>query len=92
MCGAEMYNLGISADRRRQRKLEKAIRDFFAKRETDHTEYYIAGNGNVPDATRILTHRVSGDALEVVEMCRKVLWEICGVGQKEGLDFTLQER
>ena len=43
---------------------------------------YLAGNGRVPDATRILHYRLTGDASEVTVLVKRILAELYGVSER----------
>ena len=89
---AGKFSIGfIVVDWRREPETEKAIRDFFKKRNIVPTEDALAGNGEVPDATRFLTFPVRGNTARASSLCRQVLQEVYGVYEQEGLDFRLFE-
>ena len=83
--------LGLNVEWRSEPKKERDIRKLFAGLGLAPTEDYLAGNGGVPDATRVLTYPVPGDAPHVAALCRRVLHEIYGVADTERLDFTYEE-
>lgn len=83
--------LEMNVDWRSEPKKEHDIRRLFAGLGIAPTEDYLAGNGGVPDATRILSYPVLGDASKVAALCCRVLREIYGVTDTERLDFTYEE-
>jgi hypothetical protein len=84
-------SLALNVDWRSEPKKEHDIRRMFAGLGIAPTEDYLAGNGGVPDATRILTYPVPGDASKVAALCCRVLREIYGVTDTGRLDFTYTE-
>lgn len=83
--------LALNVEWRQEPQRERAIRSLFAKLKIAPTQDYLAGNGWVPDATRILDYPLSGDSREVAAVCKRVLREIYAVTDEEGLNFTFQE-
>jgi hypothetical protein len=84
-------NLGITVEWRRQQDKEETVRRFFSERGITPNRDYLAGNGNVPDATRVLHYPLEGDEERVTEICVQALREVCGIGDQDRLDFTYQE-
>jgi hypothetical protein len=82
----------LSVEWRDERPREAAIRGFFASRGLSPTEDYLAGNGDVPDATRLLAYPLAGSASEVTAITKRILQELCGVSPGEALDIGYTER
>jgi hypothetical protein len=84
--------LHLTMEWRAEPRREAAVRSFFAARDIGASEDYLAGNGGVPDATRLLAYPIAGDAAEVAALTRQALQELCGVSSHEGLDIGFTER
>lgn len=70
---------------------EQAIRTFFDSRGIDAADDYLAGNGGIDDATRILSYPVSGNSVELAELSRQILEHLCNVAPAEALDLSYSE-
>jgi hypothetical protein len=77
---------------RQEPEREKAIRGVFASLSIDPSEDYLAGNGGVPDATRLLAYPLSGDAKDVAALAKRILQELCYVSPTEPLDIGYREQ
>lgn len=64
---------------RDQPETEAAIRAFFASLGVTPWRDYLAGNGDVADATRIVAFPLSGDTTVVAALTKRILTELCGV-------------
>jgi hypothetical protein len=53
---------------------------------------YLAGNGGVPDATRILDYPIGGSTAEVTALTKRILQELCGVSPTEALDIKYEDK
>jgi hypothetical protein len=84
-------SLSLDVDWRRQPQQEQAIRRLFSGLNITPTQDYLAGNGDVPDATRVLEYPLTGGPAQVAGVCKRVLREVYGVTDRDGLDFTYQE-
>jgi hypothetical protein len=84
--------LHLTVEWRAEPKREAAIRSFFAARDIGASEDYLAGNGGVPDATRLLAYPIAGGATEVTALTKRALQELCGVSPSEPLDIGFTER
>jgi hypothetical protein len=88
----EAVEAHLTVEWREQPEREAAIRAFFKTRHIPAIEDYLAGNGAVPDATRLLAYPLSGTPPEVAAMTRRILEELCGVSSTEPLNVRYSER
>jgi hypothetical protein len=77
---------------RQEPQREAAIRAFFASRGISPTQDYLAGNGDVPDATRVFNYPLTGNASEITALTKGILQELCGVSPAEPLDIQYTEK
>jgi hypothetical protein len=77
----------LTIEWREEAQREKAIRDFFASLSITPFRDFLAGNGGVPDAMRVLEYRVSGSTAEVTALAKRILQELCGISASEALDI-----
>ena len=77
-------------DGRNINNMESNIRNLFNKYEITPTSDYLAGNGNIIDAIRVLAYPISGDCRQITDLCKLILSEIFSVSQQEGLKFYYQ--
>lgn len=77
----------LTVDWRQKAEKEAAIRAFFSSRGIAPTRDYLAGNGGIPDATRILQYPIAGSTVEVAALTKRILQELCGVTQTEALSI-----
>ena len=84
-------DLSISVDWRSEPDREKAIRKFFSERKLATYHDYLAGNGDVPDATRCLDYQLPPDVQFVTTLTKDVLREIYQLREHDALDFTYEE-
>jgi hypothetical protein len=82
----------LTVEWRQEPNREVAIRTFFASLGTPPSEDYLAGNGGIPDATRLLAYPLRGDALALAELTKRILRELCGVSPAEPLNIGYTER
>ena len=82
----------LNVEWRREPQREAAIRAFFGGLGIQPTVDYLAGNGGVPDATRLLGFPMTGNASEVAALTKRILQELCGVSSTEPLDIRYTER
>jgi hypothetical protein len=82
----------ISVEWRDEPQREAAIRGFFDSRGISPTEDYLAGNGDVPDATRLLAYPLAGGSSDVAALTKRILQELCGVSPAEPLNIGYTER
>lgn len=74
-------------DWRRQPEQEHRLREFFAQRSIAPVHDYLAGNGGVPDATRILMYPLPNSPESVAALCSDLLDSCFGVTSEETLQF-----
>jgi hypothetical protein len=79
-------------DWRKEPEREAAIRSFFNALNVAPTQDYLAGNGGVADATRVLSYPLKGNAVEVTALTKRILQELCGVSPSEALDISYKEK
>jgi hypothetical protein len=83
---------GLTVEWRREAKREADIRAFFSSLGIAPSHDYLAGNGGVPDATRILDYPISGSTVEVTALTKRILQELCGVSPTEALDIKYDDK
>ena len=74
---------GLTVEWRQESQRETAIRAFFSSLGIAPSRDYLAGNGGVADATRILEYPVTGSTAEVTALTKRILQELCGVSPTE---------
>lgn len=83
---------GLTVEWRQEAQREAAIRAFFSSLGIAPSRDYLAGNGGVPDATRILDYPITGSTAEVTALTKRILQELCGVSPTEALDIGYREK
>lgn len=83
--------IGLSVDWRLQPEQERAIREFFSQRELATFHDYLAGNGDVPDATRCLDFFLPSDGRYITALTKDLLRQIYKIQDQDSLHFTFQE-
>lgn len=83
---------GLTVEWRQEGQREAAIRAFFSWLQITPTRDYLAGNGGVPDATRILEYRISGTTAEVTTLTKRILKELCGISPTEALNIKYGDK
>ncbi len=83
---------GLNLEWRQQGQREATIRSFFRSLGVEPSQDYLAGNGGVPDATRILEYPVKGSTAEVTALSKRILQELCGVSPAEALNISYGEK
>ena len=78
---------GLIVEWRQEAQREATIRAFFSSLGIKPSRDYLAGNGGVPDATRILDYPITGSTAEVAALTKRILQELCGVSPTEALDI-----
>ncbi|HEY6228702.1 MAG TPA: hypothetical protein VI282_16405 [Verrucomicrobiae bacterium] len=79
-------------DARTEAKREAKIRAFFKNLGAEPSSDYLAGNGSVSDATRMLSYPVNGNAEQLTALAEKILTQLCGVSTNEALEISFEER
>jgi hypothetical protein len=82
--------LSFCVNWRTEPEMERALRDTFERLGTAPIEDYLAGNGSVVDATRVLTYPVSRDFTVLAALCEDILQGIFGIPPTAGLGFLYQ--
>jgi hypothetical protein len=82
----------LTIEWRQEAAREAAVREFFKSRGTEPSTDYLAGNGGVPDATRILEYPIPGNPAEVTALTKKILEELCAVTPSEALDIKYDDK
>ena len=70
---------------------EAAIREFFARRSISPSDDYLAANGGVPEAARILSFPMPRDAALVAQIAADLLREIYRLRDSTALDIRYTE-
>ena len=83
---------GLTVERRQEPEREAAIGSFFTSIGITPSRDYLASNGGVPDATRILHYPIQGSAAEVTALTKRILQELCGVSPSEALAISYSEK
>jgi hypothetical protein len=83
---------GLTVEWRQEAPREAAIRAFFSSLGIAPSQDYLAGNGGVPDATRILDYPIKGSTAEVTALTKRILQELCGVSATEALDISYGDK
>ena len=87
-----LVEAGINLDWRKEGQREATIRSFFGSLGVAPSQDYLAGNGGVPDATRILEYPVKGSTADVTALTKRILQELCGVSPAEALNISYGEK
>jgi hypothetical protein len=77
----------LTVEWRQDAQREASIRSFFRSLGIAPSRDYLAGNGGVPDASRILEYPLSGSTVEVTALTKRILQELCSVSPTEALDI-----
>lgn len=85
-------SLGLTVDVKRLRSREAAIREFFARRRIVPSIDYLAGNGGVSEATRVLGFPMPHDAVGVAEIASDLLRGIYRLNETTTLDIRFGEQ
>ena len=83
---------GLTVEWRQEAKREADIRAFFSSLGIAPSRDYLAGNGGVPDATRILEYPITGSTAEVTVLTKHILQELCGVSPTDALDISYGDK
>jgi len=83
---------GLTVEWRQEAQREAAIRAFFSSLGIAPSRDYLAGNGGVPDATRILDYPITGSTAEMTALTKRILQELCGVSPTEALDIKYGDK
>lgn len=83
---------GLTVEWRQDAQREAAIRAFFSSLGIAPSRDYLAGNGGVPDATRVLDYPISGSTADVTALTKRILQELCSVSPTEALDISYGDK
>jgi len=83
---------GLTVEWRQEAQREAAILSFFSSLGIAPSRDYLAGNGGVPDATRILDYPIKGSPVEVTALTKRILQELCSVSPTEALDISYGDK
>ena len=83
---------GLTVEWRQEAQKEAAIRAFFSSLGIAPSRDYLAGNGGVADATRILDYPITGNSAEVTALTKRILQELCGISPTEALDISYGDK
>ena len=83
---------GLTVEWRQEAQRETEIRAFFGSLGITPSRDYLAGNGGVADATRILEYPISGSTADVTALTKRILQELCGVSPTEALDIKYTDK
>ena len=78
----------LTVEWRQEAQREATIRSFFSSLGIAPSRDYLAGNGGVADATRILHYPVKGTVSEMTALTKRILQELCSVSPTEALDIS----
>jgi hypothetical protein len=81
----------ISVEWRSEPETERRIRQFFGARSLAPFQDYLAGNGRVPDATRVLSYYLPSDMQFITTIIKDALRELYQMCEHDALNFTYQE-
>ena len=87
-----VVHAGLTVEWRQEAQREAAIRAFFSSLGIAPSRDYLAGNGGVPEATRILDYPITGSTAEVTALTKRTLQELCGVSPTEALDIKYGDK
>jgi hypothetical protein len=71
---------------------EAAIRAFFGSRSISPRQDYLADNGDVRGATRVLNFPLTGNVSDITALTKRILPELCGISPTEPLDIDYTEK
>jgi hypothetical protein len=89
---AGIPEFSLTLEWRHETERERSIRQLFADRGFACRQDYLAGNGDVPDATRCLTYVLPSGREIVAQTTKDILHDVYGVQASDALDFTYEER
>ncbi len=80
-------NIAFLVDWRKKSDQEKSIRDYFSKIKIHPNRDYLAGNGDIPDATRVVEYHLSGDDNQITDLVIDILRSICNIKSEDPLNI-----
>ena len=87
----EPIHLAMTFEWRKHPEREQRARDFFQSLSIKPTTHYLAGNGGVPDATRVLDWPIGEEPAFVIDICERAMRELCAIKDEEGLGIRFDE-
>jgi len=87
-----VVHASLMVEWRQESQREIAVREFFASLGIAPSRDYLAGNGGVADATRILEYPVSGSTAEVTALTKRIMQELCSVLPTEAVDIKFTDK
>jgi len=85
-----VVSLGMTVEVR-SRARESALRAFFEERGIVPTRDYLAKNGGVPDARRVLDYPMPNDAVAIAELAVDLLGSVYRLKETTTLDIRFEE-
>jgi hypothetical protein len=82
----------LTVEWRQEAQREADIRAFFSSLGIVPSQDYLAGNGGVPDSTRILEYPVGGNPDQVTALTKRILKELCDVSPTEALGISYEDK
>lgn len=83
--------VGFTVDWRKHPEKEKDIRSYFKKLDIEPSEDYLGGNGDVADATRLLSYPLTGTETALSKLVKDMLQSLCNISSKEALDIRYDD-
>jgi hypothetical protein len=83
--------VGANVEWRSEPQKERAIRTYFQKQGLKPSQDYLAGNGSVPDSTRVLSYPVGSRQKQVSDLCGDLLRQVYGVNEHDPLDYLYED-
>ncbi|MGJ8723720.1 MAG: hypothetical protein ACSHYB_04105 [Roseibacillus sp.] len=87
-----VISVGFTVEWRQETEREDAIREFLKVRDYKPSSDYLAANGDVPDATRVLDYEIAGTTEELTELLRTLLQDIYGIQPNEAISVLYEPR
>jgi hypothetical protein len=84
-------SIGLTVEVKRERSREAAIRQFFASRSICPSKDYLAANGGVPEATRVLDFPMPDQPAEVAHIASDLLRTVYRLRETTTLDIRYEE-
>lgn len=81
----------LSVEWRSEPERERAVRQFFSERGLSASHDYLAGNGEVPDATRCLGFFLPSDVQFITTLTKDVLCRIYQLREQDAFDFSFKK-
>jgi hypothetical protein len=82
----------LTVEWRQEPVREKTVRAFFHSLGIAPSRDYLAGNGAVSDATRVLNYPLQGDVSQLTALTKRILQELCNISPTEALNIDYQDK